>query len=114
MDVVELFAKGEPVMYLLLTCSVAVAAIGIERFGFYSCAALEREIFLSALMENFKTRQTDEILSFCNRENSCAGIVAAAGVKAAVAGKNVELALNIACDEAAMKNHYACRFGGIT
>ena len=54
MEVVELFAKGGAVMYLLLISSVTVAAIGIERFRFYSYAA---------------------------------------GVKAALAGDNVELAL---------------------
>ena len=36
MDVMELFTKGEPVMYLLLVTSIAVAVIGIERLRFYS------------------------------------------------------------------------------
>lgn len=103
MDVVELFAKGGPVMYLLLICSVAVAAIGIERFRFYSYASHESETFLSLLKESFKRQQSGEVLSFCNRENSCVGLVAAAGVKAAVAGENVELALNVAYDEEAMR-----------
>lgn len=103
MEVVELFAKGGAVMYLLLISSVAVAAIGIERFRFYGCAAGDGENFLSALSDKLKTRQADELLSFCNGENSCVGAVAAAGVKAAATGDNVELALNIAYDEAAMK-----------
>ena len=34
MEVAELFAKGGPVMYLLLISSVTVAAIGIERYFF--------------------------------------------------------------------------------
>ena len=90
-------------MYLLLISSVAVAAIGIERFRFYRYAAHESETFLTALKENLKTRQAGEVLGFCNRENSCVGLVAAAGVKAAVAGDNVELALNVAYDDEAMK-----------
>lgn len=103
MEAAELFAKGGFVMYLLLICSVAVAAIGIERFRFYRYASHDRENFLSALKENFNRQNLGEVLNFCNRENSCVGLVAAAGVKAAVAGENVELALNTACDEEAMK-----------
>lgn len=90
-------------MYLLLISSIAVAAIGIERFRFYSYATHESEIFLPALKERLKSQQAGEILGFCNGESSCVGLVAAAGVKAAVAGDNVELALNIAYDEEAMK-----------
>lgn len=103
MEVIEFFTKGGPVMYLLLISSIAVAAIGIERFRFYAYASQGREKFLSALKERSRTQQADELLSFCRAENSCVGFVAAAGVKAAVAGENIELALNIAYDEEAMK-----------
>ena len=103
MEVAELFIKGGFVMYLLLISSIAVAAIGIERFRFYNYAVHDSEIFLSALKEKLKSRQASEVLSFCNQENSCVGLVAAAGVKAAIAGDNVELALNIAYDEEAMR-----------
>ena len=103
MDSVELFAKGGFVMYLLAICSVAVAAIGIERFRFYRYAVRDNENFLAGLRERLKRQQAGEVLSFCNGEDSCVGHVAAAGVKAAVAGDNVELALNIAYDEAAMQ-----------
>ena len=103
MEVAELFAKGGPVMYLLLISSIAVAAIGIERFRFYNYAGHESETFLSLLKESFKRQQPDEVLNFCNQENSCVGLVAASGVKAAVAGENVELALNAAYDEEAMR-----------
>ena len=77
LEVTELFVKGGPVMYLLLISSVAVAAIGIERFRFYSYASHESENFLSLLKESFKRQQPDEVLNFCNRENSCVGLVAA-------------------------------------
>lgn len=103
MEVAELFAKGGPVMYLLLLSSVAVAAIGIERFRFYRYASHESETFLAALRERLKTQPAGELLSFCNSESSCVGLVAAAGVKAAVAEENVELALNIAYDQEAMR-----------
>ena len=103
MEAVEIFSKGGAVMYLLLISSVAVAAIGIERFRFYRYASHDSEKFLAALKEQLKTQQAGEVLNFCNRENSCVGLVAAAGVKASVAGENVELALNTAYDEEAMK-----------
>ncbi len=103
MEVAELFAKGGPVMYLLLISSIAVVAIGIERFRFYSYASHDSENFLSLLKESFKRQQPEEVLSFCSKENSCVGIVATSGVKAAVEGENVELALNIAYDEEAMR-----------
>ena len=103
MEAVELFAKGGSVMYLLLISSVAVAAIGIERFRFYNYAGHESETFLSLLKESFKRQQPDEVLNFCSQENSCVGLVASSGVRAAVAGENVELALNAAYDEEAMR-----------
>ena len=103
MGIVELFGKGGSVMYLLLLCSMAVAAIGIERFRFYRYAMHESEEFLSALGRRLKSQQAGELLGFCNQENSSVGLIAAAGVKAAVAEDNVELALNIAFDEEAMK-----------
>lgn len=103
MEVIELFDKGGFVMYLLLISSVAVAAIGIERFRFYNYASHESEAFLSALRERLKSQQAGELLGFCKQKNSCVGLVALAGIKAAVAGENVELALNISYDEEAMR-----------
>ena len=103
MEVVEIFVKGGFVMYLLLISSIAVAAIGIERFRFYSYATHDSENFLSALKERLKSQQADELLAFCNQQNSCVGLIAAAGIKATVAEENIELALNIAYDEEAMK-----------
>ncbi|MBR4383330.1 MAG: MotA/TolQ/ExbB proton channel family protein [Selenomonadaceae bacterium] len=90
-------------MYLLLISSIAVAAIGIERFRFYSYASHESEKFLSTLKDWFTRRQPEEILNLCNQESSSVGLVASAGVKAAVAGESVELALNVAYAEEAMR-----------
>ena len=103
MEAAEFFAKGGSIMYLLLICSIAVAAIGIERFRFYNYASSGSEIFLSELRERLKTQNAQEVLNFCGQENSCVGLVAASGVKASVAGDNVELALNISYDEEAMR-----------
>jgi len=103
LEVAELFAKGGFVMYLLLISSVAVAAIGIERFRFYNYASHDSENFLSLLKESFKRQRPEEILTFCNKKNSCVGIVATAGVRASIEGENVELALNISYEEEAMR-----------
>ena len=103
MEVTEFFTKGGPVMYLLLISSIAVAAIGIERFRFYSYASHESEKFLSTLKDWFTRRQPEEILNLCNQESSSVGLVASAGVKAAVAGESVEWALNVAYAEEAMR-----------
>ena len=103
LEAVELFAKGGPVMYVLLISSVAVAAIAIERFRFYSYAAHDSEKFLHALNEMLKTQSAEAVLNFCRGQHSSVGQVAFAGVKAAVAGVNVESALNVAYDDAAMK-----------
>ena len=90
-------------MGVVVAFLIAVAAIGIERFRFYSYASHGSEHFLSTLKDWFTRRRPEEILSLCNQENSSVGLVAAAGVKAAVAGESVELALNVAYDEEAMK-----------
>jgi len=58
LEVAELFAKGGQVMYLLLISSIAVAAIGIERFRFYSYASHESETFLSLLKGEFQKAAT--------------------------------------------------------
>ena len=83
LEVTEFFTKGGPVMYLLLISSIAVAAIGIERFRFYSYATSGSENFLSTLKEWLAQRQLEEILNLCNQESSSVGLVASAGVKAA-------------------------------
>lgn len=103
LETAEIFAKGGPVMYLLLICSVAVAAVGMERFRYYRYAAHGGEEFLSALRGRLKAQSAAEVLSFCRQETSSAGVIASAGVAALAAGENVELALNIAHDEEAMK-----------
>ena len=90
-------------MYLLLISSIAVAAIGIERFRFYSYASHRSENFLSTLKDWFARRRPEEVLNLCNQESSSVGLVASAGVKAAIAGESVELALNVAYAEEAMR-----------
>ena len=103
MSVVELFAKGGPVMYLLLITSVAVAAIGIERFRFYSRAKSDSEGFIKGLTDRLRARNIEAALDFCRQEDSSLSKVACTGLEAAVNGDNAELALLNAHDEAAMQ-----------
>ena len=98
MEGTEILKAGGPVMYLLLVSSIAVAAIGIERFRFYRYAGRGSETFLQKLKEILGKR--DEL---CRREDSSVGLVARAGMEAAVRGENVELALTLAHDETALK-----------
>ena len=103
MDIIELFAKGGPVMYLLLLSSIAVAAIGLERKIFYSHSGGDGENFLESLVQKIKTKKINEVAEFCHEENSSIGNIAFAGVIAAERGENVELALEIAYSETAMQ-----------
>lgn len=103
MDFIEIFTKGGPVMYLLLLSSIAVAGIGIERLKFYNYAGHGGEKFLSELNQKFKSSSIDEVANFCFAEKSSVGAVAFAGVFASTKSENVELALEIAYNEEAMK-----------
>ena len=103
MEIAELFTKGGPVMYLLLIISVAVAAIGIERLNFYNYAADNSEKFLGSLKDNLKSQDINAVANFCHNEKNILSEVAFAGIFAALNGENIELALETAYSEAAMK-----------
>ena len=104
MEVAELFSKGGYVMYLLLISSIAVAAIGIERFRFYSYAENDGDKFLQLIAERVDNqRSAEEILNVCRNEEGSIGAMLRVGMEALLGGKNVELALNTFYDEEAMK-----------
>ena len=103
LDAVELFAKGGPVMYLLLISSIAVATIGIERLHFYSYVKHGSESFLTSLSNFLKSRDVQAGLALCSRENSSVSMIARSGIEAAIQNENVELALINAHDEVAMQ-----------
>ena len=103
LDLLEMFSKGGYVMYLLLLSSVAIAGIGIERLNFYNYAGHGNENFLDALNDKFKNNSIDEVAEFCFAEKSIVGVIAFSGVLASTRGENVELALEIAYSEEAMK-----------
>lgn len=102
MDLMELFTKGGPVMYLLLVTSIAVAAIGIERLKFYSHVGSGSEDFLHNLRGRLHAQTAEEVLNYCRQEKNALSEIASAGIQAAISGENVEVALDIAYEEIAM------------
>lgn len=103
MDFIELFTKGGAVMYVLLLTSVAVATIGIERLVFYHYADNDSEKFLETLQAQIRIQDKNKIAELCHAEKNLAGNVAFAGVFAAIQNENVEVALDMAYSDAAMK-----------
>ena len=103
MEIAELFTKGGPIMYLLLLTSVAVAAIGIERLNFYNYAGDNSEKFLDSLNDNFKNQSLGAVANFCHNEKNIVSEVAFAGIFAATQNENIEIALETAYSDAAMK-----------
>ena len=103
MDVMEIFTKGGTVMYLLVLCSVAVIAIGIERLVFYHYAGNNGNAFLENLSVKLRVQSLNQVADFCHAEKSIIGEVAFYGVLAATRNENIEVALDMAYSEAAMK-----------
>ena len=103
MEITELLTKGGSVMYLLLISSIVVMAIGIERLVFYHYADYNADQFLESLQINLRNQELNKVADFCHGEKNLPGNVAFAGVLAALQNENVEVALDMAYTEAAMK-----------
>ena len=103
MDVIELFTKGGAVMYLLLISSIAVFALGIERLLFYHYADNDSDKFLEDLQAKVSVQDINKLAEFCHSQKNLVGNVAFSGVLAAIKRENVEIALDMAYSEAAMK-----------
>ncbi len=102
MEIAEFFNKGGPVMYLLVISSVAVFAIGVERFRFYSYAAHDSENFLRGLKSRLEQNNFEASVSFCRSEKNFLAAIAGAGLDAAAKGRDAELAMDAVYGEAAM------------
>ena len=103
MEISELFTKGGSVMYLLLLSSIVVMTIGIERLVFYHYAGNNADQFLESLQVKLRSQELNKVADFCHGEKNLLGNVAFAGVLAAIQNENVEVALDMAYSEAAMK-----------
>jgi len=101
MEIFEYFQKGGPVMYLLLLCSVCVVAILIERFSFFKKAGKNIQKFVDDLPSAIAGKPFAEAASSCEKENNAASYVASEGLKAAAEGRDAQLALDMAYNNAA-------------
>lgn len=101
MNVMEAFHRGGPVMYLLLLCSLSVAAIAIDRFLFYRRAAAGSKELL-ARMEGQRGAALRD-LSLADGEDGVAAFLLKAGQGAAASVGDVTLAVESAYSEAAMQ-----------
>lgn len=100
MNVIEAFQRGGPVMYLLLLCSLSVAAIAIDRFLFYRRAQAGSK----ELLERMAAVRGNEFLALSSEANdSVTAFLLKAGVKAAQGSGDVILAVESAYSEAAME-----------
>ena len=100
MNVIEAFQRGGPVMYLLLLCSLSVAAIAIDRFLFYRRAQAGSK----ELLERMAAVRGNEFLALSSEANdSVTAFLLKAGVKAAQGNGDLTLAVESAYSEAAME-----------
>lgn len=101
LNVMEAFHRGGPVMYLLLLCSLSVAAIAMDRFLFYRRASRGGQALLSRLsgMRGGEMRA----LALPEGEDGVAAFLLRAGQGAAPLSADVTLAVEGAYSEAAMQ-----------
>ena len=100
MNVIEAFQRGGPVMYLLLLCSLSVAAIAIDRFLFYRRAQAGGK----ELLERMAAVRGNDFLALSGEANdSVTAFLLKAGAKAAQGDGDVPLAVESAYSEAAME-----------
>ena len=99
----QLFAKGGPVMYVLLICSLLVATIGIERFLYYRTQKTA-ESFLPQLSALLADGNWHTALELCRQNSLLTAQVAAKGIEAQLRGaRYVESALEGEASLAATK-----------
>ena len=78
---VALFQAGGWVMYLILLCSLLVAAIFFERYSYYSAAKSLPEGFVERLDSLLAARDYDGALSLCGEAQGLVAEIAAKGVE---------------------------------
>ena len=92
----ELFEKGGPIMYLLLLCSLTVAAIAIDRFLLYRRAAQGASALEADISAALRKRKIDEVAPAVEGKDNMVAYLARA------AGEDVPMTLDAAYGEAAM------------
>ena len=94
-----MFFKGGPVMYALLACSLAAAAIAAERLSVYRRAASKENELGSGLISLLQHGETDTLM----KSTSAASVIAVSGAQAAKDGLSVQLAVDISYSGLAME-----------
>lgn len=89
----SLFHKGGPVMYILALCSVAVLAIGVERYLYYKEMTAEAETFMPQLQTLVEKQNILEAVLLCQKTKAGLGQIALKGLQAFQQDRNVESVL---------------------
>ena len=98
----ELFEKGGPVMYLLLLCSLTVAAIAIDRFLLYRRASQGARALEADVAAALRKKKLDEIAPAVKGKDNMVAHLVQSAVDARAAGEDVPMTLEAAYGEAAM------------
>jgi biopolymer transport protein ExbB len=93
---INLFHKGGPVMYLLVTCSLFVVAIAVERLRYYRNLATDSRLFYNKLQPLLEKQHFSEAAQFCEQTPAAIAKVALAGLLAFQRGSQIESALESA------------------
>jgi biopolymer transport protein ExbB len=83
---VAVFQKGGPVMYLLLLCSLIVAAIGVERFLYYKENRTDTQALLEQITPALERDDWEAALAACRQASGVAAKVAAKGIQGFLRG----------------------------
>ncbi|EFW29502.1 transporter, MotA/TolQ/ExbB proton channel family protein [Selenomonas artemidis F0399] len=98
----ELFEKGGPMMYLLLLCSLTVAAIAIDRFMLYRRASQGARALEAEVSKSLRGRKVNELAPAAEGQDNMVAYLVRTALDARAAGEDVPMALDAAYGEAAM------------
>ena len=76
----SIFHKGGPVMYMILACSILVAAIGVERFLYYRKMNTDMHKFIRQLTPLLERADWAAANELCRQTQGIAAMVAAKGL----------------------------------
>lgn len=92
-EILSLFHKGGPVMYLLILCSIVVVTIALERFRYYQTMSTDTQGFLLELQPLLEKQQVIQAASYCESSLKLAQQIALEGLQAYQRGGNVQNAM---------------------
>jgi biopolymer transport protein ExbB len=91
---IHLFYKGGPVMYVIVGCSLAVVAIGVERFNYYRQMSTDVQLFIDKLQPLLERQKIADAQQLCEQTPALIGRLAQEGLEAYQRESNVELAMD--------------------